>query len=120
LAGVGVAFIAGPWLVTFVAGEQYARAGDFFGWIALGQGFRGMYLMQTNYIFYSKKTGLLSTITLSTGIVNVILMVFLIGIYGLEGAAYSFSIAMGIFFLLTWLAAQKRHPMPWLSIKLLR
>lgn len=115
LLGIGLAFIIGPWMVTFVAGDKYARAGQIFGWIALGQGFKGMYLMQTNYIFFSKRTGLLSAITLSTGLLSIALMLYLIPRYGLEGAAYSFSAAMVLYFFLTWAAAQRRHPMPWFS-----
>lgn len=115
LCGAALAFIVGPWLVTFVAGEEYARAGDVIGWLALGHVFGGMYLMVTNYIFYSKRTGLLSLVTIVSGLINVALLFVLVSRYGLEGAAYSFSIAMATRFLLTWLVAQKRHPMPWFS-----
>lgn len=113
LCGAALAFVIGPWLVTIVAGEEYARAGDVIGWLALGQAFGGMYLMVTNYIIYSKRTGLLSLVTIVSGLINVALLFFLIGAFGLEGAAYSFCFAMAIRFLLTWLVAQKRHPMPW-------
>lgn len=115
LCGAALAFIIGPWLVTFVAGEKYAMAGDVIGWLALGQVFGGMYLMVTNYIFFSKRTGLLSLVTTVTGLINVSLLFVLIGSFGLEGAAYSFCIAMAIRFLLAWLVAQKLHPMPWFS-----
>lgn len=118
LCGVVPAFFIGPWLITFVAGERYAMAGDFIGWLVLGQVFGGMYLMVTNYIFYSKRTGLLSLATIASGIINVTLLFILIGTFGLEGAAYSFCIAMAIRFLLTWLVAQKRHPMPWFNLRI--
>lgn len=117
LCGAALAFVIGPWLVTFVAGEKYARAGDVIGWLALGQVFGGMYLMVTNYIFFSKRTGLLSLATITSGLINVVLLVLLIGAFGLEGAAYSFCIAMAVRFFLTWLVAQKRHPMPWFNFK---
>lgn len=117
LCGAGLAFVIGPWLVTFVAGEQYARAGDVIGWLALGQVFGGMYLMVTNYIFFSKRTGLLSLATIVSGLINVALLFLFIGTFGLEGAAYSFCIAMATRFLLTWLVAQKRHPMPWFNLR---
>lgn len=115
LFGAGFAFLIGPWIVTFVAGEQYSRAGDLIAWLALGQVFGGMYLMVTNYIFFSKRTGLLSFVTISSGMINVALMFLLIDRFGLEGAAYAFCIAMVIRFLLTWLVAHRRHPMPWIS-----
>src|SRR5690606_41322800 len=72
-----------------------------------------MYLMVTNYIFYSRRTGLLSAATITSGLINLLLLVLLIKLLGLSGAAISFTIAMGVRFLLTWWVAQKRHPMPW-------
>jgi O-antigen/teichoic acid export membrane protein len=117
LLGAALAFLVGPWLVTFVAGEKYAKAGDVIGWLALGQVFGGMYLMVTNYIFFSKRTGLLSLATLLSGGTNILLLMVLVGPLGLEGAAYAFCSAMGIRFLLTWYVAQKRHPMPWFNLR---
>jgi len=119
LCGAGLAFLIGPWLVTFVAGEEYARAGDVIGWLALGQVFGGMYLMVTNYIFFSKRTGLLSLATIASGLFNVVLLFLLIDKFGLEGAAYAFCIAMATRFVLSWYVAQKRHPMPWFELKTL-
>lgn len=115
ILGVMLAFVIGPPLVVFIAGEQYAQAGQVVGWLALGQGFQGMYLMVTNYIFYSKRTGLLSIASISSGILNLVLLIILVRIFGLEGAAIAFAISMGIRFLLTWWIAHKRHPMPWFN-----
>lgn len=115
ITGVVLAFFIGPPIVVFIAGEQYAEAGKVIGWLALGQGFQGMYLMVTNYIFYSKRTGLLSFASISSGILNLVLLIVLVRFFGLEGAAIAFAISMGIRFLLTWWIAQKRHPMPWFS-----
>lgn len=110
---VGFAFIFGPWVTVQIAGASYAEAGEIVGWLFLGQGFNGMYFMVTNYIFFSKKTGILSIVTLITGLLNVILLIAFIKIFTIKGAAIAFSLSMGIRFLLTWWVAQKRHPMPW-------
>lgn len=115
ILGVTLAFFIGPSLVVLIAGEKYAQAGKVIGWLALGQGFQGMYLMVTNYIFYSKRTGLLSVVSISSGVLNLILLIVLVRIFGLEGAAIAFAISMGIRFLLIWWIAHKRHPMPWFS-----
>ena len=109
-------FLGGPLLITMIAGSQYARAGEVIGWLALGQAFGGMYLMVTNYIFYSKRTGLLSIATLMSGALNITLLVFLIRLIGLPGAAMAYCITMAVRFLLTWWVAQVRHPMPWFSL----
>lgn len=113
--GVILAFFIGPWLVVLVAGERYAQAGEVIGWLALGQGFQGMYLMVTNYIFFSKKTGLLSVASISSGFINLLLLIVFVRILGLQGAAIAFALSMGIRFVLTWFIAHKRHPMPWIS-----
>ncbi len=115
MVGVILSFFIGPPLVVLIAGEQYKEAGKVVGWLALGQGFQGMYLMVTNYIFYSKRTGLLSFASISSGILNLVLLIILVRILGLEGAAIAFAISMGIRFILTWWIAHKRHPMPWFN-----
>lgn len=115
LIGTGLAFLIGPWLVVMIAGEKYRQAGEVIGWLALGQAFGGMYLMVTNYIFYSKKTGLLSFVTISSGLLNLALLIFLIRMLGFSGAAVAYCASMFVRFMLTWWVAQKRHPMPWFN-----
>lgn len=109
----GLLFVWGPDIVVLVAGPSYAGAGGLLGWLGLGQVFVGMYLMVANYIFYANSTWLLSLATVSSGAINIGLLMVLIDQFGLVGAATSFAAAMAARFLLTWGAAQKRHPMPW-------
>ncbi|MBS8230185.1 flippase [Marinobacter salarius] len=115
LLGAALSFFVGPWSITFVAGEQYSRAGDVIGWLVLGQVFNGMCLMVTNYIFFSKRTGLLSVVSIFSGFVNFMLLFILVRYLGLEGAAYAFCFSMALRFLLSWYVAHKRHSMPWFS-----
>lgn len=111
-----LAFAIGPFAVTLIAGNKYAEAGQIIGWLALGQAFNGMYLMITNYIFYSKRTGLLSLASISSGLINVALLLILINFFDLTGAAMALSISMAIRFGLSWWVAQRRHPMPWFNL----
>lgn len=110
----GFSFIIGPFLISFIAGDKYTEAGKVIGWLCLGQSFGGMYLMVTNYIFYSKKTGQLGFITISTGIINIILLFILIEWYGLVGAAIAFSITKLIQFIVTWILSSKVSSISWL------
>jgi O-antigen/teichoic acid export membrane protein len=114
LALAAATFALGPTIVPWIAGERYHEAGHLLGWLALGQAFGGMYLMVTNYVFYSRRTGLLSLATLSTGVINLVLLVIMVDHLGLRGAAISFAVAMALRFLLTWCIAQYRHRMPWM------
>lgn len=113
LALAALAFPLGPWLVPLVAGERYAAAASALGWLAVGQAFSGMYLMVTNYIFFYKRTGLLSLVTIGSGLVNIASLVVLIDWLDIQGAAVAFALAMALRFFLTWWVAHRRHPMPW-------
>lgn len=117
LCCAGIMFLIGPAAVRIVAGESYAAAGEVIGILAIGQVFGGMYLMVTNYAFYAKRTGLLSIATITSGLLNLGLLIGLVHFYGMIGAAIAFSIAMVFRFLSTWWVAQRVHPMPWFSFR---
>lgn len=110
---VVLAFLVGPWFVKIFAGEKYAAAGKVIGLLALGQGFKGMYLMVTNFIFYSKKTKVTAQITIVVGLINLGLLVLLVKSYGIVGAASANAISMMLFFIATWYFAAKLVDMPW-------
>jgi O-antigen/teichoic acid export membrane protein len=111
--GVALAFLIGPPLFVRIAGDNYREAAPIIGWIALGQGLSGMYLMVTNYVFYSRRTGILAITTMASAAAGLGALFLLIPLYGLRGAAYAFCFGMSVRFLLTWGAAHLRHPMPW-------
>ncbi|MEL4440293.1 oligosaccharide flippase family protein [Shewanella algae] len=114
VAGLGgLSFIVGPWVVTWIAGPEYQRAATVIGWLCLGQAFGGMYLMVTNYIFYAKRTGALSAVTISTGLLNIALLVYLIEHMGVVGVAMAFAISMCIRFFATWWLASRVSAVSW-------
>lgn len=118
LAGVVVlAFTLAPTVVVFLAGEKYAPGAQVIGWLILGWVFHGMYMMVTNYVFFSKRTGLLSLATITAGLANVGLLLMLVPRYGLRGAAMAFVTSSALKLVLTWSAAQLSHPMPWLNFQ---
>ena len=115
LCVVLLAFSIGPFFLKIIAGTQYEAAGEFLGWLVLGQVFQGMYLMVTNYIFFSKRTGLLSLSTIGSGLINIGMLLLLTACIGLKGAAISYALAMGMKFIFTWYIASRQYPMPWLN-----
>lgn len=106
--------LTGPALIHLLAGEEYRAAAEVIGWLALGQAFGGMYLLVTNYIFYSRRTGMLAVVTGASGMLNLLLLAALVVPLGLAGAAMAHAAAMAVRFGATWWLAQRRHPMPWL------
>lgn len=111
-----VAFKLAPFFIALVVGEQYWGVNEVIGWLCLGQIFGGMYLMVTNYVFYSKKTGYLSLVTIGSGIINVLITLTLVESYGIKGAAMAFALSKLIQFILTWLLSMRCVRMPWLLL----
>ncbi|MDD1782452.1 oligosaccharide flippase family protein [Enterovibrio sp. ZSDZ35] len=108
-------FHLSPLIVNLIVGQNYSESAFLLPWLVIGQIFVGMYLMVTNYIFYVKSTSILSIVTLTSGGVNVFLLIVLLERFSLSGAAYAFCISMFFRFILVWLAAHSSYPMPWLK-----
>lgn len=108
-----IAFVAAPPILKLIVGEKFHQAADVLPLLIIGQVFLGMYFVVSNYIFYVKKTKYLSYVTISSGAINVVLLLLFIPIYGIYGAALAFSIANLWQFLFTWLVSAKVYSMPW-------
>ena len=111
LAALGA--VISPYLLPFLVGPQFQNVNQPLVYILFGNAFLGMYYMVTNYIFYSRKTGLLSTLTISVGVLTVGLGWFLINEYGATGAAIGFMIGQASLFLGAWMLSNYCVPMPW-------
>ncbi|AZL86075.1 polysaccharide biosynthesis protein [Aliivibrio salmonicida] len=109
----GLAFWIGPLFITLIAGDKYKAAGEIIGWLCLGQAFSGMYLMVTNYIFFSKKTSYLACITIIAGLINVILLFVFAKQFGLVGVAMAFTLSKLIHFIMTFYISNNAYKMPW-------
>ena len=108
-------FLIGPPAVTLIAGQSYAEAGTAIGWLGLGQAFAGMYLMVTNYIFYSKRTVSLSATTIVSALSCVAALPWATRTWGVAGAGAAVAAATLLRFLCSWFFANRQHPMPWFS-----
>ncbi|MBA6409107.1 MULTISPECIES: oligosaccharide flippase family protein [unclassified Pseudoalteromonas] len=108
-----LSFLIAPAILKLIVGEQFHEAARVLPFIVTGQVFLGMYFMVTNYIFYIKKTKYLSYVTITSGALNIVLLLILIPNYGLIGAALAFLIANFCQFIFTWLISAKLFDMPW-------
>ncbi len=102
-----------PYIFDIFIDESYSEGKYIMDYIIIAFLFQGFYYMVTNYIFYSKKTHLLSYITFSMLIIVFISNFILIGLYGIIGAAYTMIIIWILFFFVTWLVSNRVYPMPW-------
>jgi O-antigen/teichoic acid export membrane protein len=113
MASVALAFLVGDELLVFIAGEKFAVSGELVAWLILAQAIRGMYYMVCSYIFYASKTGVIAKITITTGLLNIVLLFVMIDSFGLIGAAWAMCISMLFQWLITWWSASSLVSMPW-------
>lgn len=108
--------VVAPHVLPYIVGPQFQTAGPLLIFILLGNAFIGMYYMVTNYIFYSRRTGLLSVLTISVGVITVALSYFLINAYGIQGAAIGFLVGQASLFFGAWILSNYCVPMPWFKV----
>jgi O-antigen/teichoic acid export membrane protein len=104
-----------PWLLSLVAPARFGGAAAYVVWIALGYAFSGMYKMVSGYMFYAERTGVLAWMTILAAVINAAMSLMLVPRHGPVGAAYAATIGFAASFLLTWVAAARVYPMPWLG-----
>lgn len=93
--------------------ERYYSGLNLARLLAIGFLFQGFYFMVTNYIFYMKKSTLLSLVTMSAAMVLIVLNYILIPMYGIYGSAYAMIIGWLFLFVFAWNLAQRSYAMPW-------
>lgn len=116
LCAGALAFIL-PKVLSFMVGSQYQEIEGLLFLIFYGNAFTGMYYMVTNYLFYVRRTGILSILTISVGIISLALTWYFIKSHGLMGAAIGFMVGQALLFLGTWVLSNVFFPMPWLLRK---
>jgi len=104
--------LAYNYLYLFV-GLSFVDSSKVVPLVALGSAFTGMYFIVNTYIFYMKKTILLSYSTLIGSFVHVLLSYYLIQNMGIIGAALASAISGFLIFILTWLLSMRVYKMPW-------
>lgn len=100
-------------LFSSVISQEYQKAKLYVPMITLGFLFTGIYLIFTDYIFYGKKTYLLSLITTVNLILNVFLSFLLVPQLGEMGVAVSFASSSAFVMIVTIITVQRLYPMPW-------
>jgi O-antigen/teichoic acid export membrane protein len=109
----GILSVIAPYIIQNFLDERYHASSEIVGWVLYGYAFQGMYLMVVNYIFYTKRTYILSAITFLTGLLHVGISYYLIKLNGIIGAAQATTISFFIMFLLVWVLSSRIYSMPW-------
>jgi O-antigen/teichoic acid export membrane protein len=107
--------ITSPLIFDLFISSEYHSAKQFIPCITLGYLFMGFYVLITDYIFFLKKTYLLSILTTANAILNIILNYVFITQFGSIGVACAFAVSSFITFLAAWLISNSVFPMPWID-----
>jgi len=118
IAVLTAAFIAvcagGNLYITFFIDIKYHAAVPILYWAALSAFFRGLYIAIFPYMTHLGITYIYSVITVTSGIINIILTVILVRYFGMIGAAQATAAAFFLMFFLLFIFSNSRFPMPWL------
>jgi len=110
--------IISPYIYKLFISSNYISGLKIVIWIAIGFAFDGIYKMVVNYIFYIKKTYIISIITIFTACLNLLLNYFMVNNYGAVGVAQATTISFFTEFLIVWIISARLYRMPWIYKKI--
>ena len=99
---IGLILFAKP-LILLLAEKSYHTAFIIIPIVVIGYFFFFLYTLYIGYVFYQKKTFILSIITVASGLINISLNYLLIPRFGYVAAAYSTMISYFFLFILHYL-----------------
>lgn len=100
-------------IFPFFVNSSFGQATKYIPWLIAGHVFQGGYFMMTNYILYSEKTYYNGAVTIFSGLLSLLLNFIFIKQYGAVGAAIAFMCTYIVYFIITWIVANKVCKMPW-------
>lgn len=109
--------LVSPLIFTIMIDDKFHDAQRYVPFITLGYLFMGFYMLVTDYIFYAKKTYLLSILTATNGLINLALNYVCVQRFGAIGVTYAFALSSFMVTAAAWVLAQKVYPMPWFSYR---
>lgn len=104
-----------PVVIPFVAGPGFEPASAYLRILVPAAACQGMYIFFTAFLFFEKRTGLQSIITVTVAVVQTVSTWTMASIAGSAGVAYATLCSSALYLALTWFGAQRVHPMPWLG-----
>ena len=105
--------LVGYYSLVPIFGVKYVSAKNLIIPLVVASSINGFYKVHVNYLFFSKKTYLITMVTLSLGLINVGLSYLLVSSFGIIGAAYS-AIAIALLsYLIILLLSDREYHIHW-------
>lgn len=112
--------VFGEEIILILGNENYLTANIYIPLIVLAYIFSAMRNVASNGLLFAQKTFLIAFITIVTGILNIILNIIFIPIYGTIAAAYTTLISFFIFYIVTFLTADKYYKISYENFKIFK
>ncbi|UTH00862.1 oligosaccharide flippase family protein [Macrococcoides canis] len=106
-------YLSSSIIVDIFIDDKYKEATKYIGLIGLGYAFNGIYKMVSGPLFYFRKTYILSYVTALTAILNIVLCIIFIKLFGTIGAAISTCLSFFIGMVVVWYFSNKEYKLPW-------
>ena len=102
--------------MPLIAGSSFGKAVRYLPMLIVAEVIAGWYRAFAVYIFYEKKTELISLVTFLAGIIHIILLWIFVKRMGVIGAPAAYVCSSFTAFILTAWLSNKVHPMPWFKL----
>lgn len=99
LVVVGILLLLKNPLFKLLAGDNFDESKKYFPYLICGFFFQSAYFIFVNFDFYEERATSIGLTTLAVALINITLNIFLIPIYGVQGAAYASLTGMLVYFL---------------------
>ncbi len=103
--------------INYFIDEKYQQAIPILLWVSLGYLFRGFYISVFPYMTHLGRTWIYPFATITSAIVNIGLTIYLVGLYGMIGAAQATAASFLVLFVIIFIYSQIHYPMPWLNYR---
>lgn len=106
-----------PVIILLFFPERYHEATPFIPWLSFAFAMYAMYYSVVNFLFYYKKTLVLSFLTFGSGLINTALCFWLVDYIGAIGAAQASFVSFLFMFVSVMWYTNRVHPLPWFKYK---
>lgn len=114
-AGLALSLMA-RFIIPLVAGPGFEDAVLVLQILGPAAACSASYLFVASFLFYQERTKLLSMLTMSAAILQIILSISFGAWWGMTGVAIAAAISAAYYWLATWITASILHPLPWAGI----
>lgn len=112
--------ICGKEIILILGNKNYIQANVYIPFIVLAYILSAMRNVASNGLLFAEKTYIVALITIFAAILNIILNILLIPVYGTIAAAYTTLISFTIFYIITHWSANRYHKIEYENFKIIK